>query len=281
MRSFVASVFSACLLIFSPAGQTLEPPSLLLAETVKGNIDVAAYLVSEKLDGVRAYWDGRTLRFRSGNVIRAPQWFVGSLPKQALDGELWMGRGTFERLSAAVRREQPDDREWREIRYMIFELPGHSGSFIERAEEIKRVVAAAGQPWLQAVEQFRLPDRKSLDARLAEVAKAGGEGLMLHLADAPYQSGRSDVLLKLKLWQDAEATVIGHVPGKGKYRNVLGALRVRTDDGRVFSLGSGLSDDFRRNPPPIGTRVTYRYRHLTEKGLPRFATFWRLREGDL
>ena len=254
-----------------------EPPAILLAEVYRNQADVAKYLVSEKLDGVRASWDGNTLRFRSGKEINAPRWFIEGLPKQALDGELWMGRGSFERLSGIVRREVPDDGEWRQVRYMIFELPGAAGTFSERAEVMRQIVRQANVPWLREIEQFPAVDRNSLQKRFKEVVKAGGEGLMLHRADALYETGRSDTLLKMKPWEDAEAVVIGHVPGKGKYAGMLGALRVRTSDGREFSLGTGFTDEQRRNPPPIGSTVTYRYRDITSSGLPRFASFLRPR----
>jgi DNA ligase-1 len=254
------------------------PPEILLANVFRDGIDVTQYLVSEKFDGVRAIWDGERLRFRSGNLIQAPQWFLASLPAQPLDGELWLGRGRFERLSGIVRREVPVDEEWRQVRYMVFELPGGEGSFSERAGRIEHLVAQAGVPWLEAVRQEAVTDRLSLQARLAAVLKAGGEGLMLHRADAPYESGRSDTLLKLKPWLDAEAVVVGHLPGKGKYAGQLGALRVRLPDGRQFSLGTGFTDAQRRQPPPVGATVTYRYRELTASGLPRFASFVRRRD---
>lgn len=101
---------------------------------------------------------------------------------------------------------------------------------------------------------------------------------MLHRADALYETGRSDTLLKMKPWEDAEAVVIAHQPGKGRNAGRLGALRVRTTDGREFSLGTGFTDRMRREPPPVGAVVTYRYRDLTRSGLPRFASFLRLRE---
>jgi DNA ligase-1 len=145
-------------------------------------------------------------------------------------------------------------------------------------QTLREVLAAAGVPWLQAVEQFEIGNRQALARKLAEVVKAGGEGLMLHRADALYTTGRSDVLLKMKPWNDAEATVIAHQPGRGRYAGMLGALRVRTADGVEFLLGTGLSEASRRNPPPVGTIVTYRYRELTSRGLPRFASFLRVRE---
>lgn len=255
-----------------------EPVPLLLAEVDNGQADVTHYLVSEKLDGVRAFWDGEQLRTRNGNPIAAPAWFTERFPKQELDGELWIGRGEFDRLSAAVRRQASDDAEWRQVRYQVYELPQAPGDFRERAAALNRLITASQVPWLQAVEQLELPNRQALDHKLAEILKLGGEGLMLHRADAIYMTGRSDALLKVKLWHDAEATVIGYQPGKGKYAGMLGALRVRTADGREFMLGTGLTEADRRNPPAIGSLITYRYRELTKRGLPRFASYQRLRE---
>ncbi|WP_310451407.1 DNA ligase [Sulfuritalea sp.] len=263
----------------SASGAEQEPPPLLLAERYSGGIDVSHYWVSEKLDGVRAVWDGKALRFRSGNSVPAPQWFVATLPKQPLDGELWLGRGSFDQLSAIVRRQSPDDAEWRRVRYMIFELPNAPGNFSQRVEQIKAVTAAVKLPWLQAVAQFRLSDAGSLQQKLSDIVRQGGEGLMLHRDDATYQVGRSDALLKLTPWLDAEARVIAHLPGKGKYAGKLGALRMEMPDGRRFALGSGLSDDLRRKPPPLGALVTYRYRELTPHGMPRFPRYLRLRDG--
>lgn len=259
------------------AAETL-PPALLLAERYRGDIDVSRYWVSEKLDGVRASWDGKALQFRSGNPVPAPTWFLEALPKQPLDGELWLGRGTFDRVSGMVRRQSPEDPEWRRVRYMIFELPNASGSFTDRVEQIKAVTAAANLPWLQAVPQFRLPDTASLRKRLHDIVRDGGEGLMLHRDDAVYETGRSSALLKVTPWLDAEARVVAHLPGKGKYAGVAGALRMELPDGRRFSLGSGLTDVLRHNPPPVGTLVTYRYRELTQNGMPRFPRYLRVRD---
>ena len=264
---------------FTPAfAGVAVAPALLLAERYHGDIDISRYWVSEKLDGVRASWDGKSLQFRSGNPVPAPQWFLDALPRQPLDGELWLGRGTFDQLSAIVRRQSPDDAEWRRVRYMIFELPDASGSFTDRVEQIKAVTAAANLPWLQAVPQFRLPDAAALQKKLRDIVRSGGEGLMLHRDDAVYETGRSTALLKVTPWLDAEATVVAHLPGKGKYAGMTGALRMELPDRRHFSLGSGLTDALRRNPPPPGTLITYRYRELTPNGMPRFPRYLRVRD---
>lgn len=253
-------------------------PALLLANELGPHVDPANYLVSEKYDGVRAIWDGKVLRFRSGRAVPAPLWFIAKLPQQSLDGELWLARGRFDALSGIVRKTEPVDDEWRQLKYMIFEFPDAPGTFAERAERIKEIVVKTQWPQLIAVEQFRVANRAVLKKKLDEVVRGGGEGLMLHLADAPYVTGRSDALLKLKPLQDTEAVVIGHMPGKGKYTGMLGALRVRTPDGKVFLIGTGFTDEVRKNPPPVGATVTYTYRGLTKTGLPRFASYLRVRE---
>lgn len=253
-------------------------PAILLAKVLGPEVDPADYLVSEKFDGVRALWDGKALRFRSGREVNAPRWFIEKLPLQALDGELWLGRGRFEELSGFVRRTLPEDVEWRQITYLVFELPAAPGSFAERARRLQEIAAAAGWPQLVAVTQFRVADRIRLKRKLDEVVRGGGEGLMLHRADAPYTTGRTDVLLKLKPLLDTEAVVKAHVPGKGKYMGMLGALRVEAPDGKRFVIGTGFTDMVRKNPPVIGTTITYTYRGLTKNGLPRFASYLRERE---
>lgn len=253
-------------------------PALLLARTAGAGIDPTDYLVSEKYDGVRALWDGRVLRFRSGSSVAAPAAFVERLPAVPLDGELWLGRGRFEALSGLVRRSSPDAAAWRQLRYMVFELPGASGSFAARAQRIATLVQRTGWPQLQAVEHERLATPQALQRRLDEVVGAGGEGLMLHCADAPYETGRSATLLKLKPLHDAEARVIGHVAGRGRHAGRMGALRVRSADGVAFLLGTGFSDVQREEPPAIGTLVSYTHRGATAEGVPRFASFLRVRE---
>ena len=253
-------------------------PALLLALKAPASVDPARYLVSEKLDGVRAYWDGQRLVTRHGQPIAAPAWFVAHLPAQALDGELWMARGRFEATSAAVRRQQPQDAEWRALRYMVFELPGALGTFEQRAAALQALASQAAWDGLQAVQQTRVATQAALQARLTEVVRSGGEGLVLHEAAAPYQSGRQASLLKLKPQDDDEAVVLAHVAGAGRLQGLMGALRVRNGAGQEFSIGSGFSDAQRRAPPALGSTVTYRYRGLTNSGLPRFATFLRVQD---
>ena len=278
LRAFLFGCALGLGLLATGQAEVPRPPPLLLANHDARHIDPGLYLVSEKLDGVRALWDGSTLRFRSGRTVPAPAWFLQHLPPEPLDGELWMGRRRFDELSGTVRSDPPDDAAWRQVSYQVFELPGAAGSFEQRAAAIERLVARVGWPALRAVPQGRVRDRAALQQLLDDTVRGGGEGLMLHLAGAPYTTGRSDVLIKLKPQLDTEARVVGHRPGKGKYEGLLGALEVETPAGQRFLLGTGFSDAERAAPPPVGSIVTYRYRELTAKGLPRFASFLRLRQ---
>ena len=253
-------------------------PSLLLANIYRDDIDLGQYWVSEKLDGVRAYWDGETLTSRNGNRFNAPPWFIEDFPRVALDGELWMGRGTFERLSGAVRRQHPDDAQWRDITFMVFDLPSSPATFDGRLKRLREMFDANKSPHVALVEQFRVADHDTLMDTLNKVVAGGGEGLMLHRGSSRYTAGRTDDLLKLKTYEDAEAVVVGHLPGNGKFAGMLGALLVEMPEGRRFRLGTGFSNEERLEPPPLGAIVTYKYYGKTRNGLPRFATFLRTRD---
>lgn len=249
---------------------------VMLAGNYEGEA-VADYWVSEKLDGVRGRWDGTRLYTRAGHRIATPGWFTAGWPRVPMDGELWMGRGRFDQASALVRTGDASARDWTRMRFMVFDLPRHRGPFEQRVRHMRVLARHAGVAWLQPVMQFRLATAAELDQRLRHVVAAGGEGLMLHHRQARYRGGRSGHLLKLKTHDDAEARVVAHTPGKGKYAGMVGALLVELPDGRRFGLGSGLSDADRAAPPPVGSLVTYRYSGLTSKGLPRFARFMRVR----
>lgn len=276
--ALLALLLSAALASPSPAFAATALPAPMLASRFHDSGDLAAWLVSEKLDGVRARWDGRRLLTRNGDPIDAPVWFTAGWPSQALDGELWIAHGRFQQVSDLVRALRPDEAGWRGVRFMAFDLPGDDAPFARRAARLQSLLATAEIPTLRAIAQTRVRDRAALDARLQAVIAAGGEGLVLHRASAHYRGGRSDDLLKYKPADDAEARVIGYRPGQGKYAGLVGALLVEDSRGRRFALGSGLSDADRRRPPPVGSRVTFRYNGLTAKGTPRFARYLRMRD---
>ena len=260
-----------------PPAAAGPPPLSLAGDYESATIDLSHYWISEKYDGVRAYWNGRELLTRAGHAIHAPDWFTRGWPATPLDGELWAGRGQFETTTATVRDSVPDDEAWRNIRFMVFDLPAHDGPFDARLAALHSLLSSLHVAWVQPVPQSRVRTPEELEQRLQSVTAAGGEGLMLRRDDARYRAERSDDLLKFKPYQDAEAQVIGYSPGQGKYSGMLGALWVRTADGVEFRIGTGFSDEQRRQPPALGSWVTYSHHSVTARGIPRFARFLRTR----
>ena len=259
-------------------------PALLLANVYRDGVDLSAYWVSEKYDGVRGYWTGTRLLTRGGEAIAAPAWFTAGWPDAPLDGELWAGRGRFAHAVSTVRRQTPDDDAWREMRFMVFDLPAHGGSFDERLPALQALVAAVGRPWVQPVAQQKVASAAQLQVLLARTTATGGEGLMLHRGASRYVGARSDDLLKLKTHLDADARVLAILPGRGRHAGRMGALLVEAEGdggapGPRFKLGTGFSDAERRDPPAVGSWVSYRFRDRNASGIPRFASFLRVR-GD-
>ena len=226
-----------------------KAPALMLAKVYHPGTDLADYWVSEKYDGLRGYWDGQKLLTRGGERIHAPLWFTAGWPTTPLDGELWAGHGQFERATSTVRQLVPDDAAWRGIRFMVFDLPAHGGAFTERLSALNAAVAQIGQPWVVPVAQTRATTHAALQSQMRKVVKMGGEGLMLHRGASLYTATRNGDLLKVKPHEDAEALVVGHQPGRGKFAGMLGALLVETVSsgnaaapGVRFKIGTGLSD---------------------------------------
>ena len=262
----------------TPQAWAADAPALLLANVYRPGMRLADYWVSEKYDGVRGYWDGHTLRTRGGETVAAPAWFTANWPNTPMDGELWAGRGRFSHAQSTVRQQQPDDAAWREMRFMVFDLPAHGGTFDQRLPALNQLVESLNQPWVQAVPQQRVASDAALQKLLLRTVRAGGEGLMLHRGASMYRAGRSDDLIKVKTHEDTEAKVVAHLPGQGRHAGRLGALVVEMPSGQRFRLGAGLTDAERDHPPPVGSWVTSRFRGTHDSGVPRFASFVRVRD---
>ncbi|MGB1836782.1 MAG: DNA ligase [Marinobacter adhaerens] len=278
-RLFSAALPVLISLLFSPVA-VAKQPELTLANVYQKGMPLDGYWVSEKLDGVRAYWTGERFLSRGGHEYRAPGWFTRGFPARPLDGELWMGRGRFAELSGAVRQVVPDDNDWRRIRFMVFDLPDKEATFDQRLARLRVLIQEVESPYMALVDQQRASTHEKLMQRLDKIVDGGAEGLMLKLGSSHYRSGRSDDLLKVKQYQDAEAVVVHHLPGKGKYEGLMGSLLVELDDGRRFRIGTGFSDSERASPPRPGTTITFKYYGLTASGLSRFASFLRIRNDE-
>jgi DNA ligase-1 len=257
-----------------------KAPPLLLAESWDNIIDPTGWWLSEKLDGVRAYWDGSQFWSRLGNRFHAPAWFVAGLPDVPLDGELWIARKQFQRTVSIVRRQDQSDH-WKEVRYVVFDAPKLEKDFEKRLAFVRECLTNDGLRYALAHDHQRCQGLGHLRAELDRLETLGGEGLMLRRAGSRYESGRSATLLKVKRFHDAEARVLQHLAGAGRHKGRLGALLVEMSDGTTFSVGTGFSDAERESPPPVGSFITYRYQELSDAGVPRFPSYVGIRADQL
>jgi DNA ligase-1 len=255
--------------------KTTAPKVLLAKKWEREKDDPVGWWVSEKLDGVRAFWDASKQVFlsRLGNEYPAPSWFTAGFPDAVdLDGELFGGRGAFQ-FTVGVAKTQ-GSKDWAKLVYKVFDAPScKTETFEERMELARGVVAAASSKHIEWVEHTKCTSLAHLDELFAEIEKLGGEGLMVREPGSQYAAGRSSSLLKIKSFHDGEAEVLAHEAGKGKYAGMVGALRCRMASGKMFKVASGLSDQQRARPPAVGSIVVYKCQELTNDGIPRFPVF--------
>jgi DNA ligase-1 len=262
--------------ILRPSTSKPKAPPLLLAEAWDGVTNPCGWWLSEKLDGVRAYWDGRIFLSRGGNRFHAPAWFTQGLPLEPLDGELWIGRKRFQRTVSIVRRHDATDL-WNEVRFRVFDAPAHDGDFESRLEMVHLVMQLQRPPFAQAHPHRLCEGISHLQRALDSVESEGGEGLMLRRSRSLYEAGRSQTLLKVKTFHESEAEVTGYEAGAGRHQGRLRALLVKLPNGTRFCVGTGFTDAERSKPPVIGTIITFRYQELSDGGVPRFPSFVRVR----
>lgn len=259
-----------------PATSAVQPPPLLLAHTWEHDSDLSGWWISEKLDGVRGYWDGKVFRSRQGHVYHAPAWFTEHLPNVVLDGELWLDRKAFQRTVSIVRRHDATEL-WREIQFVVFDAPALAEPFEARQEFLRETLNHPQLRYAQCLAQERCRDAAHLQSELARITALGGEGLMLRQPGSRYEVGRSSTLLKIKTMIETDAYVIEHLPGEGRHRSRMGALLVQLANGTTFNVGTGFTDAQREDPPAVGSIITVRYQELTDRGVPRFPSFLRIR----
>ena len=257
--------------------QSLSYMPLVQANDYEYGTNIEDYWKSEKLDGIRAIWDGSQLTARNGKVIHAPDWFIKPLPSYAVEGELWAGRGKFHIVQQTVLDKVPVEPSWKQIDFMLFDMPQAAGDYQKRYYNIRYLVDSIDAPHIKLVEHTPIRSEQELFHYLDNVSEQKGEGLMLRKVTSRYQAGRSSDLLKMKKHQDAEGLVVGYKVGKGKYSGQMGALLIQLDSGIEFYIGSGFTDEQRRQPPKLGSIITFRYNGYTQNGIPKFARYMRER----
>lgn len=249
----------------------------MLPHSTPSQASFVGWWMSEKLDGVRAYWDGKQLWSKNGHQLHPPQQFTQGLPPLALEGELWAGRNRFEFTASTVLRDEPH-MGWLKLQFAIFDVPVGGGSFQQRIHEAQSWFMIHPSPYAFVIEQIEVLNETHWQQKLSKINQLGGEGLIIRDPKAPYQPGRSHSIYKLKPYQDDEAIVIAHQNGQGKNQGQLGALVVQREDGVTFKIGTGFSQSERRNPPAIGTTITYKYNGLYRSGVPKFPVYLRIRK---
>ena len=252
-------------------GTTVNAPPLLLAHRWDDQ-DPTGWWLSEKLDGVRAYWDGKQFISRLGNAYLAPEWFIEGLPEFPLDGELFAGRGRFQHAVSVARRMDKGEG-WKSLAYVVFDAPALGHGFEDRIRHLEDHFGARPVAQTRVLEHRVCAGVDDLHVELRRVEGLGGEGVMLRRPGSRYVAGRSDTLLKVKSFLDTEARVIGHQAGTGKHQGRVGALQVELPNGTRFKVGTGMSDAERESPPALGEIITVRYQELTDGGVPRFPSY--------
>lgn len=260
-------------------GSVKANEAVLLLKTYQPGLAVTGWLMSEKLDGMRAIWDGHQLKTRGGQIIHAPKWFVASLPPFALDGELWTQRGDFEGVVSIVRDTNPS-QAWQKVGYYIFEVPNQAGGLEARLAILNQYLQTHSVPHLKIITQTLCESQTHLDRFFKTIQAQGGEGVVLRDPHTLYVTGRHASALKYKAFEDAECTLTAYKAGTGKYLGQVGALICQMDNNQQVALGSGLSDALRKNPPPLGARVTFKYYGLTANNKPRHPVYWRVRTDE-
>lgn len=264
------------LFLFLPFFLYASKPELLLLEKYDSNMSVNGWLMSEKLDGVRAYWNGEKLLSRGGKEFHPPKWFIKDFPPFAIDGELWSKRGDFENISSITSQKTPH-KDWKNLTYNIFEVPNQQGGLLKRLNVLKNYLAKHPNAYIKIIPQVTCKDKSHLQKFYHEIIEQGGEGVVLRNGDASYIAKRTKEALKLKPFEDAECKVVGYKKGTGKYSEVIGSLICQLQNGNMLHIGSGLSDKQRANPPKIGTIITFKYQGFTKNGIPRFPVFLHVR----
>lgn len=253
--------------------------SPMLASNYDCAQDITNWYMSEKLDGIRCIWDGKTMRSRNGNKFYPPEFFTVDFPKDVmLDGELFLDRKKFSETVSIVKKQEAHDG-WKKIKYLVFDGPELKGNFKNRLKLLGETLGGIKSPYIELHKHEICTGTEQLEKSMKEIVSIGGEGVILRDPSSPYENRRTKTMLKVKEFHDAEATVTGHIKGTGRLTSLMGAIEVKNKEGIVFRIGSGFTDKERSKPPKIGSVVTYRYFELSKDNVPRFPTFLRVHPG--
>lgn len=241
----------------------------------QGDENIKNWLMSEKLDGIRGYWNGKELLTRKSKKIYTPRWFIKNFPPFELDGELWTKRADFENIQNIVMDKKPS-KDWKQITYNIFEVPNANGNFIERLEKAKKWFEKNPNMHVKIIKQIKVQNKGHLHNFFEELSSKGAEGLIVKNPKELYHTGRSPHILKVKKAQDMEGEIIKI--NMSEKTAVLKSLKLKLKNGVIFNLGTGFTKEQRKTPPKVGEIVTFKYFGFTKNRKPKFASFLHIRE---
>ena len=254
---------------------------------------------------------------RNNKPFNAPDWFLESMPPynllqdKILDGELWAGRDNFQ-FMGPVRKKIPIPEEWLSIQYQVYDVIGENIPFVQRLKDLKKIVNFTQKAWNIRLknEEFYLPNEETIEPPLIfaqqtkiksekmmreyyqNIIDNGGEGIIIKHPESLYENGRSSYMLKVKPAFDRECIITDYKLGEGKYTGLLGSfickplinhdtyMSIDQDENHIFTL-SGMDDKIRNNfqtTHPIGTIINYECSGFTDKGVPRFGRYVRIRD---
>jgi len=297
-----------------------------LTDDLSKKLDISAppigWWASEKWDGIRALWDGEKIISRGSGVGKPkvytyiPEWFKNTLPPGIpLDGEIWIGRGLFQKTSRLSTLKpgksytiEQIEKIWAghsdpPVLFKVFDIPNDTRPFEKRMSFLQTIVKDRKACWdlleypdkktfpLQFTEQVKIKSMEQLIKLYTKLTSEGAEGIMLRAPGSPYQTKRSKYMLKYKIKEDAECILREYIPGDGKYIGMLGSLKCELmKDGKpnkVFTqIGTGLNDNQRENYNnsnssdfiPIGSIVSFSYMEMTNEGVPRHPVYRGIRD---
>ena len=259
-----------------------NPGMHLYKPTLKRKRDISNWCIYDKIDGVRATLQDRSLVSRTGRKFSVPTDYIEELKDHygdlALDGELIHVSNKFDTTVSIVRDQTKKNNMhyWKDIVYIVFDIIDTSLPFKGREEKLESLDYTVNTKHLKA--NAIVTSNDTVNKELTKAIALKKEGLIIRNPEAVYEYGRSHNLLKVKEFSDEEVTVKSIYKGEGKHKGRAGGVVCLRDSGEEFRCGTGFSDEQRENPPKVGDRITVRYFELTKDNIPRFPIYIGVRD---
>ncbi len=247
------------------------------------------YIVQPKYDGDRC----RAVKLASGNFIllSSEENIISSCPHinqylddnsinlpSELDGELYCHGMNHELVHGIVSRTVNLHPQFQSMQYHVFDIVNED---IQARRLIQLKELAIKEPLVKS-PYFLCNNLDEITRVYDSLINQGYEGIIVRNIENYYERKRSTLVMKFKPKQRDDYDIIGfqeEVDQYGTPKDTLGAIICRSGDGNVFNVGTGFTDDRRKQlwegrDLIIGQRATVKYQHITSgKKVPRFPVF--------